>query len=588
MKQLRAYIICIISTVALTTAPLGGGLARAQSLTLGQNTMSNIAKSDPLIITGAIGTQNTFYHSSVGDGYRSPWANSLYANLNVSVYGIAMPFAFYYSNDNSSFNYPHFSFHIDPAYKNWRGHFGRSTMTMSSYVMNMSFNGIGLEYNSQKARFGAFYGELRNAINDDPADPSARQPQYRRLGWGFKAGYGSSRSYIDLFLLRACDQSSSVAPEWQQRIRPQDNVAIALRGGLGLAKWLSLRGNLAFTAFSTDKQAERIHSTELDRWDKVFSARYSSLMRMATDVSANLSLKNFNTSIFYRMVQPDYTTLGLYYTSNNFQSLGINASATLLKKMALVASFSGQEDNITRNQLYTTRGFVYNASASTQVGDCLQLSVGYNGYRQVQGDGTARVNDTTRVDRRMNSLYVTPSYVVDGDRLSHVVSLTGSWTENNDLNRFATGESDVTTLALGLSHSLEVKPWEMSFTTSLSHQQSDGYKTRYTSDVLSVGTGRAFLKDKSLSTSATLSLCYNNIRHQQRNLSLGAYLTAGYTLKKVHVFSLSSSFNKYSDTNITADRSSRGTTEVTASLGYTYTFSLLHLAKKVKSEKNEE
>ena len=59
-----------------------------QSLTLGQNTISNIAKSDPLIMTGAIGTQNTYYHSSVGNGYRSPWANSLWANLNVSVYGI--------------------------------------------------------------------------------------------------------------------------------------------------------------------------------------------------------------------------------------------------------------------------------------------------------------------------------------------------------------------------------------------------------------------------------------------------------------------------------------------------------------------
>jgi len=273
--------------------PLG---ATGQSLTLGQNTISNIAKSDPLIMTGAIGPQNTYHHSSVGNGYRSPWANSLYANLNVSVYGISMPFAFYYSNDNSSFSYPHFSFHIDPTYKNWRGHFGRSTMSMSSYIMNMSFNGIGLEYGGKKLRFGAFYGELRNAVNDDPTDPAARTPQYRRLGWGFKVGYGSASSYLDLFLLRAYDQSSSVAPEWQQRIRPQDNVAVALRGGLGVTKWLSLRGNLAFTAFSSDKEAERIHTTELDRWDKVFSARYSSLMRIATDVSANVQCSMFNCS----------------------------------------------------------------------------------------------------------------------------------------------------------------------------------------------------------------------------------------------------------------------------------------------------
>ena len=54
----------------------------------------------------------------------------------MSVYGISMPFSFYYSNNNSSFNFPHLSFHIDPTYKNWRGHFGRSNMAMSSYIMN--------------------------------------------------------------------------------------------------------------------------------------------------------------------------------------------------------------------------------------------------------------------------------------------------------------------------------------------------------------------------------------------------------------------------------------------------------------------
>ena len=579
-RRSRAYIKYLLCTAALECLPLGGGWWGADAQSLTQHSIATIAKSDPLIITGAVGTQNTYYHSSVGSGYRSPWANSLYANLNISVYGISMPFAFYYSNNNSSFSFPHLSFHIDPTYKNWRGHFGRSNMALSPYIMNMSFNGIGLEYTSQKLRFGAFYGELRNAVNDDPQDPSARAPQYRRLGWGFKAGYGGGRNYLDFYLLRAYDQLSSVAPEWQQRINPQDNVAIALRGGLGLTRWLSLRGNLAFSAFSSDKRAERVHTDQLDRWDKVFEARYTSLMRLATDVSANLTLKNLNTSVFYRMVQPDYTTLGLYYTSNNYQSLGINASTNLFKKIALMASFSGQEDNITRNQLYTTRGFVYSASATTSVADNIQLSAGYNGYRQLQSDGKAHVNDTTRVNRVMHSLYVTPSYTIDGERVSHTLSLTANYTQNKDLNRFATGISDVKTLALGLSHAADVKAWEMTFATSLSHQQSDGYQTRYTSDVLSVSTGRSFLKEKNLTTSATFSLCYNDIRNQQKNLSVGFDLSAGYVLSKVHVFSLSAGFNKYSDTNISDDRSSMGTTEMTVSMGYNYTFSLLHLKRK--------
>ena len=576
----------------LLLLPLWGGRegsrASAQSITLGQNTISNIAKSDPLIITGAIGTQHTYYHSSMGGGYRSPWANSFYANMNISVYGISMPFAFYYSNNNSAWSFPHISFHIDPTYKNWRGHFGRSNMGMSTYIMNMSFNGVGLEYNSQKLRFGAFYGELRNAINDDPTDPSARTPQYRRMGWGFKVGYGSGRSYLDLYLLRAYDRSNSIDERWQQRIRPQDNIAIAARAGLGVTRWLSFRGNLAFSAFTSDKQSQRIDTRDAERWNKIFDARYTTLMRIAGDVSMNLSLRGLSTSIVYRMVQPDYSTLGLYYTSNNYQSLGITASTTLFRKISLSANFSGQEDNITRNQLYTTRGFVYNASASMPVNENLLLTTGYSGYRQVQSDGKAHVNDTTRVNRVMNSCYVTPSYTINGDLLGHIFNLSLSYTENKDLNHFATGQSDVKTMAAGLAYSIDIKPWEMSATASLSHQQSKGYQTRYTSDILSIGTGRSFLKDRNLYTSATLSICYNNVKGLQKNLSMGADLSAGYTLNKVHVFSLTAGFNKYSDTNLSDDRSSLGTTEVSVSVGYNYTFSLLHLAKRTAKVQNDK
>jgi hypothetical protein len=43
-------------------------------------------------------------------------------------------------------------------------------------------------------------------------------------------------------------------------------------------------------------------------------------------------------------------------------------------------------------------------------------------------------------------------------------------------------------------------------------------------------------------------------------------------------------FNKYSDTNPSADMASMGTTEFTASLGYTYTFTLLEIKRKAEKK----
>ena len=556
----------------------GGQGALAQTVNLGN--ISQIAQSDPLIITGTIGTQNTYYHSSVGNGYSSLWNNVFYANLNIRFYGVSMPFSLYYSNDNTSFSSPHLRFRLNPRYKNWTGYFGQSSMSYSEYVMGMSFNGVGVEYNDGKRlRFGGFYGILRNAINDDPTEPFARSPQYKRLGWGFKVGYGSRENFLDLYFLRAYDRLKSLDEQWQRSIAPQENIVIGLKGGVTPVKCLSLNVNAAASLFSTDTRAQEVETSEADRWGSIFTTRYSSLARFAGDVSANLSLPGISASLYYRMIQPDYTSLGTYYMTNNYQSLGLTLSTTLCRKVSLSANFSGQEDNLTNKQLYTTRGLVYSAMASTRFGD-LNLSLGYNGYTQKQHDGAAQVNDTTRVDRRMQSITFTPSYNIDGENLSHTFAVSASLTDNKDLNDFTIHQSDITSKAIGLSYNLGVKAWEMDFTTSLNHQVSKGMNNRYTSDIASLTTSRSFLSDEALTVALTASLIYNEIQYQSKSLSIGGDLQMGYNIKRKHLFSLSAGINKYGDVNPTKTRSTLDATDISASLNYTYTFSLLEIKKK--------
>ena len=89
MKQFRRLIL----SIALSMVSLTGAMAQD---------IAQIAKSDPLVISGAVGTTNTFYHST-GYQYSSPFQSTIWANLNVSVYGIAMPFSLFYSNSDFSF-----------------------------------------------------------------------------------------------------------------------------------------------------------------------------------------------------------------------------------------------------------------------------------------------------------------------------------------------------------------------------------------------------------------------------------------------------------------------------------------------------
>lgn len=574
MKTINAALLSLTCTLTLPA------VVHAQNI-------SDIAKSDPLIITGAVGTQNTYHYSSVGDGYASPLSNTVYANLDISIYGISMPFSFYYTNNNTSFSYPQISFNLTPQYKNWTGHIGRSSMDFSQYVLNESWNGVGLEYNDDQWKVGAFYGTLRNAVNDDPTDPSARKPQYKRKAWGFKAGYGSQSNNINIYFLRSYDCLNTVDESWREKISPEENIVVGLKGMVTPVKWASLSANVATSIFSTDTRMEKIDDKEANKWENIFDVRYSSLMRFAGDATLNLSLPlGIHTSISYKMVQPDYKSLGTYYMANNYQSLGISLSTTLFNKVSLTGTYSGQNDNLTNKQMYTTSGYVYAATASSRLGNHFNISASFNGYTQRQSDGTCEVKEETRVNRRMSSFSLTPTYMVESDLLGHSVSLSGNYTENKDLNPYteAVNHSNVKTNALGLTYGLNVKPWQMDFTLALSHQQTKGYNSKYRSEVASLTTSRSFLEQKNLTVSGTLNLCYNEVYRQSKSLSMGGDFSLGYTLNKVHSLSASASFNKYGDVNVSQIHSNLDCTDISCSLNYCYTFSLLEIKSKKKDK----
>jgi len=536
--------------------------------------ISQISKSSPLIITGAVGTQNTYRYSSLGDGFSSPMSNAIYANVNINLYGVTMPFYFYYTNSTLDFNHPNVAFSLTPSYGDWQGYLGLSSMDFNNYIMNMSFNGVGLEYKEKNWRGGFFYGRLRNAINDDPTDPYSRSPQYKRMGWGFKAGYSDNRKfYADVYLFRAYDCLNSLDESWHSYVKAQESLVLGVKAGYNVNNWLSLSTNLATSAFTTDMESDKLSTTTA--FDKVFDTRYSSLSRFAGDVSANVHLPYVNASLCYRLIQPDYTSLGTYYMTNNYESLGLTASSFLFNKVALSGSIASQSDNLSGEQLYTTYGYIYNLCASTRLTNNLNVSALYNGYIQNQKDGAAIVPDDQRINRCMSSYSLTPSYLFETKGLEHYVSLSLNYTENVNLNKLVANEGKVKTLAAGCSYGVDVESLAMGFTGSFSHQNTKGYYAEYTSDICSVTANRSFLSDSNLDASATLSVCSSNISTGQSSFSLGMELSASYTLDKVHLFSADLGVNKYEDANnVIVGTNMRGV-DLTVSLNYAYTFSLM-------------
>ena len=304
-------------------------------------------------------------------------------------------------------------------------------------------------------------------------------------------------------------------------------------------------------------------------------------MRFAGDVSANLTLKNLTTSLYYRMVQPEYKSMGAFYMSNNYQSLGISASTNLLHKVSLGGNFSMQSDNLSGEQLYTNRAFVYSANASTRIGK-VGLSARYSGYQQRQYDGSIRVSVSTRVHRILHSFGASASYSLQRNILTHTFTLSGGYNINKDLNKYATGETDVKTISGAGTYNVRIEPWNTDFSGTLNHQQSIGYDRKYTSDIFSISAMRTFFEENQLHVTATLNVCYNRLEKMRENMSLGGDMQVGWTLNKVHTFSLSGGIARSNDVNITDNEGMYNITEVNVGFNYTYTFSLFELKRKAK------
>ncbi len=541
-------------------------------------------KKDPLIITGALGTQSTLYYSS-GGSFASPLNYSMYANMNVNLYGYNMPFAFYYSCNNYSFSHPQFAFNFSPTYKGWTLHVGRRSMPFSAYVYNLPFNGLGIEYKSPTSgfRFGLFYGILREAVNFEPGEMPSGKPVYKRSGWGLKVGYGSTRNFVDLYLFRSQDHQSSIDDIWYDDIFAQENIVLGLRGRWQIFKQLSLTGNVASSIFSTDTKAPQLTGGNTDKYDDLFDIRYTSLMRWAGDLTLAATFRTVSLSLFYKLIQPDYMSMGVSYMNNNYHNIGTAANLRL-GNLSLAGNFSFQEDNISGEQLYTTRGLTYSLNASVPVGNKVSLSANYNGFRQCQYDGTAHVNDTTRINRSMNSFSGTASYNTNTESLGHYFSLTGNYSINEDKNKTIAGTGDVGTLAVGSNYSLSVIPIETNFSFNYSYQQSDGYDSKYTTSVYTLSASKALLKNRNLSLNASASLVDNRMDSDQ-SITMAANLSTAYTLAKVHNFTLNLNYSRYTNTNLVLDEYQRDKGyDFTCSFSYSFSFTAFSIKRRAKEE----
>ncbi len=537
--------------------------------------LSNLRGATPLKITGSIGTNNIFYHSSNPYQMRSPMANTLFANLNLDVYGFQIPLSFHMSNDNSDFSHPFARFGMSPRYRSLQLHLGYRSMNFSPFTYSsLSFLGAGLEVNWRLLRASVFTGSLNQAREFGQGEQPIQRPMtYHRQAYGVKLGVGTARNYFDLILFNARDDTLSINPAMGQHLQPKENLVLGTSFRFNLGNRVSFSSDVAASAYNDNMRSRELEIQELNWMNNFYTPRFGSVVRLAGDVRAQVNLGRVNTMLQYRLIQPEFNSLGTSYLSNNLQQMGMNVNTNLFaNRLSTNISLFYQEDNVTKTQLYTHTGIAFNMNANARLSERFLLTTNYNTFSQKQQDGTAMVNDSTRLHRVIHNLALMPNYSFTDDlERTHSFNANLNVSINLNRNELLESASDNSTLSGGVGYNISFDAIKTNLMTNYSYQQSASEFFSYNAHNISLGGGKRFLEDNNLGINVNTNFSLGQMDNGTRNMSVMSGVNSSYTWNKNHTASVRFNFSHINNYRIDGLYSITGF-DTTVSVGYTYRF----------------
>ena len=578
--------------------------------------IQTIKNSDPLTLSGNVGASMGIAHNNISTYYSTPFSYSLYGSLNFNIYSFNLPISFYFVNNSTEFSYPkmpHISLGMTPTYKNWRFHLGVSSMHLSNYTYSgLTFIGAGAEYQGKLFRAAAFGGIINRKTRLEQWDdrsafqrlsdsllglniPQYTTPQYRRLGGGAKIGVGNTRNYIDLTFFKAKDQINSLPEEWRDTVKAKENVAVGLSGRFAIRNWFSFTANLGVTFYSDNLRDSLLHID--DKTDRIFQnlnwlygVRGSSIVRFAGDAAMNFNFKVFNANILYRIVQPDYVSLGTSSFSQNTHSIGVNTNFRMFKgKSNLTLVGYLQRDNLNHKQMYTNQVATYTLNSNNMIGSHFHLGLMYNGIKQNQYDGTTKVADSVRLDRITHTATLSPMITFQ-TKNDHAISLNLSFVQNQNLNKlYYANSGDVMTLTGGVGYNISITPVRVSVNAGYDYTYSTSESYSYNAHTLHYGVNFNIMNREKLNWNAYYngSAGYNIVKDSENNFSVSNCLGSSFNFNNAHTASLYFSLSNFSE-DIVIGQKIATALDCRFTLSYAYSFKKVLIKKKEGANQKKE
>ncbi|MGQ1945730.1 hypothetical protein ACT3CD_01345 [Geofilum sp. OHC36d9] len=542
--------------------------------------VEQVVKAPMLITNGGFNVSQIAYYSPDSVAMGNDYACYLSGNFNASLFGvIQLPFSFAYTNNQAtaSLPQPFNRFSLSPSYRWITTHLGYGAMSFSPYTLSgHEFLGGGVELAPDNGfRFSALYGRFRKAVSVDSIGEQTPSP--RRMGGGIMIGYDGDRLAVSVNVFKAKDQISSI--DWTddpafEGVKPGDNLAGSMRLSYRTENGFLMMGEYGVSAINRDISSS--DSLATDFGDHLFNGNGDVTVHHAFKMAIAQTTSLGRIGASYERVQPNYTTFGAYYFTNDFENITANLSSTLYKKVTIGLDAGYQRDNLENQKTNTAKRAIYSANISAPVTNRLSLGVAFSNvqsYMHIKDiyDEVTRSNeyqdlDTLSFTQLNRSLSVNAGYVLRAteqqrQNLNAVFSCQEASEQQSDDRRYVGSRIYNSTL----SYLFAVTPSRLSMAATVNHNQNS--MPGMTMHVLSynVSVQKVFVKQFRTAFTGTYSNSFNADDAIANIVNLR--LTGGYALKKRHNFNLSLA--------MVNNQAQRGhTTNYSVNLSYSYVFDM--------------
>ena len=553
--------------------------AKAQNL-------ESINKKDLVNASGSVALNQIYYNAHGIENRRDPYNYFLSANLSLDVAGIALPFSFMLSNQNSSFQQPFNQFSINPTYKSITAHLGYNSLTYSPYTLNGHiFLGAGVDVQPANSpfHFSAMYGRLNKAVEPDTLNPTAKPPFFKRMGYGFKAGYAKDRDFLQLILFHAEDQINSISfiPD-SLALLPEENLVLSVQGGKALGSKLFFTTEWASSAITKDTRANEgavDNNAVFSLFNPVFTHRNSTAYYNAFKSNLNFQTNFFTAGVGYERVDPGYQTHGAYFFNNDLENLTANIAARLLQsKVNVSTNFGVQRNNLENRELSEMERFAGAINVSYNASNKLSFNTSYSNFttftnirsqfediNQLTPYENLDTLDFTQVSQTatFNSNYM----FGDGSANRQYLNVNLSFQDATDKRSGTDQNTGSLFYNLNATYNLAFLPTNLSFTAGFNTNRSESGPIRSTTLGPTLAVTKAFPKKNLRGTlSSSLNNSYDN--DALINRIVNVRLLGSFRIHKKQNLNLSMIMVNRRSTI----QGSPTFTEFTGTLGYSYHF----------------